>query len=71
MAIKFIKNIFRDESYIKNVVSEIQIMRKLTKISKNIFTTQILDVIISSNPERNDYLFIVMEHVEHDLRTVL
>lgn len=46
-------------------------MRKLTAMSNNIFTTKILDVIISKHPERNGYLFIVMEYVDHDLYSVL
>ena len=47
-------------------------MRKLTSIKDNIFTSKLLDVIMSNDSEEPDsYLFIVMEYVEHDLKKLL
>ena len=68
MAIKLLKNIFRNEIYTKRVISEIQIMRKLSSIPNNIFTVKLLDLIYS---EDTHYIFIVMDYVEFDIKKVL
>ena len=63
MAIKMIQNIFSDIYQCKKVLREIEIMRKLTKMKENIFTTKLVDIIIPrSNDETNKYseLFIIM-----------
>lgn len=73
VAIKLISNIFRNELYLKKVISEVQTLRQLTQISGNIFTTKLLDVIMSGGDteDADSYLFIVMECVEYDLKKVL
>ena len=57
------------------MLSEIQILRKLTAISVNVFVTNIYDVIApkidldSSAPV--SHLFIVMEYIKTDLSKLL
>ena len=72
VAIKLLRNSFHDAYSGRKVISEIQIMRKLTERKSNCFTTLIYDVIIPEiDPEINgpiDYLFIVMNYEENDLK---
>ena len=66
VAIKLLKNCFRDIYNARKVISEIQIMRKLTALKDNCFTTHIFDVITpainSNSSEPIDYVFIVMDY---------
>ena len=71
VAIKLLEDIFRNELYAKIVVSEIQTMRKLTSLTKVSFTTELLDVIIPSDPEHHGDVFIVMEFVDFDIKKLL
>jgi len=54
----------------KRMLSELQILNKFTKIKGNIFTTRVIDVIYSPNL-KEDYVFIVMDFMESDLKKVL
>ena len=63
--------LFNDVYKSKLLVSEIQIMRNLSSIPNNQFTTKIYDIItpdivIDSKTELS-HLFIVMEYVDSDL----
>ena len=75
VAIKLMTSSFQDNYDAKKKVSEIQILRKLSAIKDNCFTTKIFDVIISDiNLESSDpldYIFIVMDIEETDLSEVL
>ena len=75
MAIKLIKNCFKDGYNARKLVSEIQIMRKLSEQKSNCFTTHIYDVIFpefdASTEDSLEYIFIVMDHEESDLRQLL
>ena len=72
MAIKLLQNIYRDELYFKKVVSEVQTLRKLTAMPDNIFTTQLLDLIMPTDPENNSSsLFIVMDFVDYDIKKLM
>ena len=57
------------------MLSEIQILRKLSEQKSNCFTTQIYDVLFPEFDETSEdsleYIFIVMEHEESDLRKLL
>lgn len=70
VAIKLLLNSFSDEYQAKKVLSEIQILRQLSTMKSNVFTTKLEDVIASTNPEKISYIFIVMEHVDSDLKRV-
>lgn len=70
VAIKLLQNLFEDEYQTKKIVSEIQILRQLSTMKNNLFTTKLIDVIASTNPNKLNYIFIVMEHVDQDLKKV-
>ena len=46
-AVKLMTDVFDDIHYLKQLVREIHIMRKLSKMPSNIFTTELHDVIIT------------------------
>lgn len=46
-------------------------MRQLSEMKNNKFTTKILDVIISEDTENMNYMFIVMESSDCDLKQLL
>ena len=75
VAIKLIKNLFESEYASKKLLSEIQILRKLTFDPDNMFSTQIYDIIApeidldSSSPV--SHLFIVIEYVKSDLGKIM
>ena len=68
VAIKLMKNVFKNEYDSKRIVSEIQILRKLSTIKENIYTVKLLDVITSdfdtNDDDKIDFIFLVMEHVD-------
>jgi serine/threonine protein kinase len=39
-------------------------------MKNNVFTTKLLDIIASTNVDKMSYIFIVMEHVDSDLKKV-
>ena len=45
-AIKLMKNIFSDVYQARKTLREIKILRKLSRIPNNLFTTQLLDIIL-------------------------
>ena len=59
-------NVFSDSYTSKQIINEIQILRKLSTVKENLFTTKILDVIVPKNAsldtnEPISYIFLVME----------
>lgn len=72
VAIKLLKNQFQDTYQAKKLISEIQVMRKLTAVKGNCFTTHIFDVVTSEfdpkSPDYIDYVFIVMDYEATDLK---
>ena len=65
------QNCFNSLYSARKVISEIQIMRKLSEQSSNHFITRIYDLIMPEidlkSDEAVDYIIIVMEYVETDL----
>jgi hypothetical protein len=61
-------NLFKDQYQSKKVISEITIMRQLTMMKSNKFTTKLLDVITTNDLDKMDYVFIVMESSDCDLK---
>ena len=46
-------------------------MRKLTSMTKSGFTTELLDVVVNSDSEDHDDVFIVMEYLDFDIKKLL
>lgn len=73
-AIKLIKNVFHDNYHAKKVLREVVIMRQLSKMARNVFTTKLHDVILPCSKEEDletfDDIFLVMDYVEHDLKRI-
>ena len=73
VAIKLLKNLFKDDYASKKVLSEIQLMRQLTSLQGNVYTSKLLDVVTPdvNRGEKFNYLFIVMDCSASDLKKVL
>ena len=75
VAIKMMSNTFKDIYNAKKIISEIEILRKLSEIDGNCFTIQIYDIIFPEfdveSADEVEYIFIVMEYEETDLCHVL
>lgn len=69
VAIKHITNLFDNYYTFKKVMREIQIMKEISKMKTNIFTTRLIDVII---PEGDDFdsVFLVMDFKTNDLKSL-
>ena len=70
VAIKLINNIFKNEYDSKKIVREIQILRQFTQMENNGFTTKIYDIITPKNLDNLDYIFIVMEFMQTDMKKI-
>lgn len=75
VAIKLLKDVFDHEYNSKKLISEIQILRKLTAIPNNVFSTLIYDIITPTvdvdSTDKISYIFIVMEYVDTDLSKIM
>ena len=75
VAIKLMTKLFKEKYNAKKTVGEVEILRKLSALKGNCFTTHIYDVITPEfdvdSADPIDYLFIVMEKEETDLCKVL
>lgn len=49
VAIKFMKNTFSDSYQARKTLREIKILRKLSRIPNNLFTTALIDIILPQN----------------------
>jgi serine/threonine protein kinase len=64
-------NAFKDEYQVKKILSEIQILRQLTAMQGNVFTTKLLDLIATTNAnDEMTYIYIVMDYVDSDLKKI-
>ena len=70
VAIKLIKNCFGNKIVAKRCLSEVQLLNKLTNMKENIFTTHIKDVIFSTKLNE-EYLFLIMDYMQSDLKQIL
>ena len=48
VAIKMIKNAFKDDYTAKKVLAEIQILKFLSQLENNIYTNKVLDIVLST-----------------------
>lgn len=75
VAIKLITDISLSVYSMRKLVREVIILRKLSEMEENIFSTKLLDVIIpcvSGDDLQNfDSIFLVMDYCTTDLRAVL
>ena len=68
-------NLFTDIYCAKQQLSEINILRKLSSVNSNVFTTLVYDIVIpeinydDESPIKN--LFIVMEVVDTDMSNLI
>ena len=66
---------FGSVHHAKKVLREISLLRQLTKVPKNLFTTRLLDVIIPAETAMDlqtyTEIFFVIEHVDYDLKQIL
>ena len=75
VAIKLMKGLFDHEYNSKKLVSEIQVLRKMTAMPNNVFTTLIYDIITPeldiTSTKQLSHMFIVMEYVDSDLCKIM
>ena len=75
VAIKLMRETFADDYDAKKRVSEIQVLRKLSALQNNVFTTKIYDIIVPEIDLTTNspiaYIFMVMDIEETDLAEVL
>lgn len=66
------QNVFTDDYEAKKLLSELHSLRKLSSVKQSVFTTKVFDIIIPrdidlATDDPVEYIFIVMEFVDHDL----
>ena len=67
---------FTDNYEAKKLLSEVHILRKLSSVKENAFTSKIFDIILPKNinlasDDPIKYIFIVMEYIDYDLQKLL
>lgn len=71
-AVKYIKNFTRDSKLSEYTYREIAILAHLSKIGKkNCFTSKLHEIIICGEPEEFNSVFLVMDLMPGDLRSLL
>ena len=70
-ALKYIKDIFSSETMARYLTRELEIMKQLTSMSQNIFTTKVHDIVLGGQPESFDSIFVVMNLGENDLHKLM
>ena len=75
VAIKFIKGDLDSHQRIRNLIRELSILRQLTAMKGNFFTTKLHDVILANKPDKPlkecKGLFLVLDYVPDDLKKML
>jgi len=61
----------KNDEHAKMAVREISILKKLSEIKINIFTTRLHDVILAGDPETFESIFLVMDFVDQDLANLM
>lgn len=61
------EKIFEDETDCKRILREITLMRKL----KHPFVVELIEVLMPTDPENFDTLYVVMEYAESDLKKII
>jgi serine/threonine protein kinase len=63
VAIKQIKNAYKESYTFLKILREVQILKEFSKMKSNIFTTKLLDMFVEG-----DSIFLVMEYKSNDLK---
>lgn len=68
-AAKLVKNVMGSKQHARMVARELIILRKLSKVKSNIFTTKLRDVLVP----KDDYssIFFIMDYESNDLKKLL
>jgi len=61
------ENIFDDETDCKRILREITLLRML----KHPFVVELIEILMPSNPDTFDTLYVVMEYAESDLKKII
>lgn len=67
VAIKRMEKIFEDETDCKRILREITLMRKL----KHPFVVELIEVLMPTDKDNFDTLYVVMEYAESDLKKII
>lgn len=74
VAIKLIDDVFKNLYSCKKVLREITILRKLSKMPRNVFTTKLYDVLLPVTTKEEmdsfDKVFLVMSYEKYDLKSI-
>ena len=70
VAIKLVKNSFKHTFQARKIVSEIQILRQLSSMPNNRHTSKVLDFVVDPE-QKGDWIFIVMEFFQTDLKKIM
>lgn len=74
VAIKLIEDIFKNQYSCKKVLREINILRKLSKMPGNVFTTKLYDIMLPTKTKEGmesfDKVFLIMSYEEYDLKGI-
>ena len=76
VAIKYIKTSFNHLIECRNVLRELSLLRQLSEMKHNIFTTRLQDIIVHSDAQypgvsKGKGIFIVMDYVTNDMKKLL
>ena len=70
-AAKYLKEFLNHPIVARMMVREITILRKLSKVKKNIFSTQLFDIILAGDEESFESVFLIMELQSGDLKSLM
>ena len=70
-AAKYLKEFIHHEVVARMMVREISILRKLSKVKSNIFTTHLYDIILAGPDDTFESLFLIMELQSGDLKALM
>ena len=75
VAIKILKTMGRSSYQRRQLISEIQLMRKLTAMPNNVFTTKLFDIIVpdidSTQADTLPMIMLVMDYIDSDLTRIM
>jgi serine/threonine protein kinase len=70
-AIKYIKDFMKSDQHAKMVVRELVILRKLSKMKNNIFTTKLRDIVLAGDEDNFEAIFLIMDYESQDLADLI
>lgn len=70
-AAKYIKDFINNDTVARYMVREIIILRKLTNMQSNIFSTQLYDILLAGDEDSFKSVFLIMELQSGDLKSLM